>query len=127
MTVPAARPLVLDDGVSQLRKGMGCLDGHEPPPFLWNGRGQGKEELKGMTFAGVLADAWDDAGGGKDDFSMGDLRSFEGCQPIGGSQDRIVIEERLAHAHEHDVRDSPCSRPLSPSMLLEDFPGSEVG
>ena len=106
-------PLVEDAAAGGGAVGAAC--GHEfvERPFFRGGheggafglvRGvEGNREVERALFGGEAEDAGDDPDGAERDALGAEGESVGIAQDVDGVHDRVVVVERLAHAHEHEV------------------------
>jgi hypothetical protein len=78
------------------------VDGHQLRAQCFFGGVHGDREPQRPVVLGEPFDAWDPADRGD---GRSPLRHAEVGQALAGGEHRIEVEHRLAHAHEHAVRE----------------------
>ena len=115
--------------VHDLLDGPAPVERHEHVPQLRARRVERDRERVLATELGEPLDAGHDAARADGDVPLAQPEAPLVGERLAGRDDRLGVEERLAHAHEHDVRQAPPlarERVAPEARLVDDLRGREV-
>ncbi len=122
---PARRLHVLGAGVGQIGQWVALVDRHQGVPLLVVGRVQRDGQVHGQPLPRQAPDPRHHSHRRQRQVASGQahLAVQSGHRP----PDPVIVGQRLPHAHEHDVRETPgLRRPHRLGHLLDDFTGAEL-
>src|SRR5208282_2946265 len=79
------------------------IDRHDFGAGLVRGAVEGDGEAELERFGGQLADLRGQTAGGDGDFARADLAAPRRVEDAQGAQEVVVVGQRFAHPHDHDV------------------------
>src|SRR5438067_1593962 len=121
-----SRPRMIVDGRDQIGARVHALDGHERGPFVGDSVGERYREAELVPLARVAADGGDHARGGDGDGPSVDGAARWMAEDARRLHHRVVVEERLAHSHEHDAAHGPVGFLADREDLADDLVCGEI-
>ena len=118
---------VLADGLDQLRQRVRLLDGQHLQPLLRDGARHRERQPVGVPLAHVALNGRHEPRGGEGDGLAPRWRSPRGARGCAAARMRLgVVEQRLAHAHEHHAAHRPVRLGADLQHLVENLPGRRL-
>ena len=96
---------VVAASVHQFSDGPAVVDGDKLVPLFIRGGVQGDGQRRLALLIGVAADGGDQSHSGNGDFARAQVEAGFVGQAVNGGEGVVVIVQRLAHAHHHNVGD----------------------